>query len=452
MCLWPSCSNSAEGEPLDFLVPVPDVLPLDTTHSDLDVSGLQFRQTESFAIGTRPVAHQSPISPCDPVDRFATAEPAGPLTPVAEYSWHCFPDRDVVHFRAEHLQWWSRGMRLPPLATSSPDGTPVNQAGVLGLPSTSILIGDERIFDGTLPGGRYTATYWWDQCSPLGIEAEYFGIFHAEQGFQAGSPADIVSRPFVNALSGLEDAQLVSFPGLLEGTTTAVAHTELHSAAARFRFDFYHRNSPPNLDWEERETIRWSASLGYRYVQLEEDLTIREDLTDPAAPTTDFDIRDAFEAENHFHGGELGLAGEFEDGRWSLDLDARLSLGSHRQKVEIDGSTVITTLGVAQSFRGGLLTQSSNIGAYKRHRFAMLPELGASLGYRFRENVRFVLGYRLFFWPEVVRPGDQIDRVVNPNLLAPAVPPVAGPQRPRFAFREDDFLGQALSIGLEMNW
>lgn len=469
----PLCSTGIAAEELDFLVPVPDSLSNRTTDADPAASAPSFLQVTPVPIGTRPAARQSPIDPGHPVARFATVEPVTQVADSSEHftpslrpcagacgasgerecrCWHCCSETGLVHFRAEHLQWWSSGMRLPPLATFSPAGTPVNQAGVLGLPTTSILIGGEKIFDQSMPGGRYTVTYWWDQCSPLGIEAEYFGIFHAGQVFQAGAPADIVSRPFINALGGLEDAQLVSFPGLLEGTTTASAHTELHSAAARFRFDFYHRNSSTEVEWKERHSIRWTAFLGYRFAHLDEDLTIGEDLTDPAAPATDFDIRDSFETENHFHGGELGLAGEFEDGRWSLDLDARLSLGNHRQRVGIDGSTVITALGVAQSFQGGLLTQSTNIGTFERDRFALIPEFGASLGYRLHENVRVVAGYRLFFWSNVVRPGDQIDRVVNPNLLAPSVPPVAGPQRPRFAFQEDDFLGQALSFGVEINW
>jgi hypothetical protein len=318
-----------------------------------------------------------------------------------------------------------------------------------GAPGTTVLYGGTKIFDDSLPGGRYTATYWWDDCSPLGVEAEYFGIFEADDSFRAGSLADIVSRPFINAVSGLEDSELVSYPGLLEGTTSVTARTELHSAAARLRYDFGRANSPTCLDWKDRWSRRWAASIGYRYAQLDEGVAIREDLTDPVPPTTDFNIRDAFDTENNFHGTELALACELEDGRWSVDLDARLSLGSHQQKVRIDGSTVITTLGIPDTYTGGLLAQTSNIGTYDRSRFSVIPELGASIGYRVHKNARLVVGYRLLFWPDVVRPGDQIDRTVNPNLLPPSTPPVAGPQRPEFGFREVNFVAQALSIGCE---
>lgn len=424
------------------------------------------------------VSHREPAPPAEfrePPGHFqpikSTSQPGPPIreprTPAcstagcgagSEYSacdccvWHCQPNESRLHVRVEHLQWWSSGMNLPPLVSFSPPGTPVNQAGVLGVPGNRVLYGQDEVFDRTLAGGRYTASYWWDDCEQTGIELEYFTIFHDDEAFLAGSATDIVSRPFVNALSGLEDAELVSFPNLLEGTVSVDAHTELHSAAARLRFDIYRCNSHPGLDIADRSFFRWYAFVGYRYMQLEEDVTIREDLTDPAPPTTDFDIRDHFDAENRFHGGEFGLAGEFADGRWSLDIDARLSLGSHRQKVHIAGDTVITTFGIPQAFTGGLLTQVTNIGTHKRNEFSVIPEFGASVGYRLHENVRLVVGYRLLFWPDVVRPGDQIDRVVNPNLLAPSTPPVPGPERPRFEFHETDFLAQALSLGCEFNW
>jgi len=45
----------------------------------------------------------------------------------------------------------------------------------------------------------------------------------------------------------------------------------------------------------------------------DEELVIREDLQsrDPIAPTT-FDITDAFDTENDFHGAEVGLLLEYE--------------------------------------------------------------------------------------------------------------------------------------------
>src|SRR6476659_9640207 len=46
---------------------------------------------------------------------------------------------------AEYLLWWVEGQRIPALVTTSPPGTPLAQAGVLGLPGTSALFGHSRM-------------------------------------------------------------------------------------------------------------------------------------------------------------------------------------------------------------------------------------------------------------------------------------------------------------------
>ena len=47
----------------------------------------------------------------------------------------------------EYLNWSAKGDKLPPLVTTSPPGTPLAQAGVLGAPGTSVLFGDESVND-----------------------------------------------------------------------------------------------------------------------------------------------------------------------------------------------------------------------------------------------------------------------------------------------------------------
>ena len=42
---------------------------------------------------------------------------------------------------AEFLLWWMRGQNLPAIATTNPAGTSATQAGVLGAPGTSTIMG-----------------------------------------------------------------------------------------------------------------------------------------------------------------------------------------------------------------------------------------------------------------------------------------------------------------------
>src|SRR5262245_33785998 len=71
----------------------------------------------------------------------------------------------------EYLLWWQRGLRLPPLVTTSPVGTPREQAGVLGQPGTRILFGNSREDDNPLSGARFTLGYWLNCEHTVGIEA-----------------------------------------------------------------------------------------------------------------------------------------------------------------------------------------------------------------------------------------------------------------------------------------
>ena len=52
---------------------------------------------------------------------------------------------DHLWFRADYLLWWTSGVRLPPLVTTSPQGTALADAGVLGKAGTTILFGDETV-------------------------------------------------------------------------------------------------------------------------------------------------------------------------------------------------------------------------------------------------------------------------------------------------------------------
>jgi hypothetical protein len=187
--------------------------------------------------------------------------------------------------------------------------------------------------------------------------------------------------------------------------------------------------------------------LGYRYLQLDESVSVSENITG-IAPVGAFQINDRFRTMNQFNGFDMGIMYERCRGPWSIDLLAKLALGNTRQRVDISGSTVID--GVRQN-GGGLLAQQSNIGSYSRDRFTILPELGGRVGYQLTHNLKLKLGYTLIFWSNVVRPGDQIDLGVNPNQLPPAVGNGL-PARPEFIFRDSDYWVQGITFGGEFEW
>src|SRR5437868_8563481 len=66
----------------------------------------------------------------------AVGAPPTPVVPLAPYDDFSAPGR--LWFSADYLSGWVQPARLPPLVTTSPAGTPLAQAGVLGLPATSV--------------------------------------------------------------------------------------------------------------------------------------------------------------------------------------------------------------------------------------------------------------------------------------------------------------------------
>jgi hypothetical protein len=129
-----------------------------------------------------------------------------------------------------------------------------------------------------------------------------------------------------------------------------------------------------------------------------------------------------------------------------------MGLGNTLQTVTINGNTQTTQGGTVTNANGGLLAQRTNIGNYSRNQLGVVPELGATLGYQVSQRLRFTAGYSFIYWSNVVRPGDQIDTTVNPNLLPPENPRQTAFLNPSFAFQGTDYWIQGVSFGSEYRW
>jgi len=199
--------------------------------------------------------------------------------------------------------------------------------------------------------------------------------------------------------------------------------------------------------------------IGFRYLNLEENLAITESLRVPAGAPVDpgvgFIVSDRFETSNRFYGGQVGTKIELRRGRWTLDFTGKVALGGMNQKARIDGSTIFDVPGQGTFIAaGGLLALPTNIGTYRRNVFAVVPELGVNLSYYLTDNLRVYAGYTFLYVNSVLRPGDQIDFGVNPTQLpSTAGPgPLVGPARPAFSFRDNEFWAHGVNFGLEYRY
>jgi hypothetical protein len=329
---------------------------------------------------------------------------------------------------------------------------PASSGGILDRGATSVFGPDA--FSGGTPrsGGRFTAGLWLNDEQTWGLEGGYFFLPSRGSNFSLagdGNPgSQAIGRPFVNALTMAEDAEAVSFPGTLAGRVSVSTSSSLQGAEGNFVCNLCCGCN-----------YRVDALAGFCYFDLRENVTVTENLSVlPGVATfggTRFDIFDSFQTENQFYGGQIGARTELRWGRLFTDLTAMLALGSVTETVDINGATRQTSPGGVVTVRpGGLLALPTNIGHYSRNQFAVLPQANVAVGYQVTRHLRASVGYTFLYCSNVVRPGDQIDRVVNPTLLPTNLGPgAASPTaRPAFAFHDSDFWAQGISFGLEFRY
>lgn len=346
---------------------------------------------------------------------------------------------------AEYLLWWVEGQRIPALVTTSPLGAAPAEAGVIGLPGTSVLFGDSVFHDGARSGVRLTIGTWLDSCRSCGVGGEFFILFSQGEDFTVrsnGTP--ILARPIFNTLTQAPDSSIVAYPSLASGGVSASSESQLLGASGFFRHV---------LCGGCEYTVE--GLWGYRYLHLNERVVVDEQVLagpfppDPQNPPASFLVHDSFRTQTQFHGGDVGLAAYVTRGRFVLSALAKLGVGANVRDLRIEGSTGMSVPGsLPTNFNGGLLTVGRT-GETSDCVFALVPEVRLGVGYQITDCIRLSVGYNAMWWTNVARAGDQINLAVNPNLLTPPLVPVAV-QPP--AIRDTTLWIQGLSLGLLFNY
>jgi hypothetical protein len=192
-----------------------------------------------------------------------------------------------------------------------------------------------------------------------------------------------------------------------------------------------------------------SLLAGFRYIELNESLSIVRDtfcLT-PGCGDGVTTVSDNFGTRNRFFGGQVGVDYEYRTGRWIFGANGKVALGDMYQSVAINGVTAgnpaeIPAGGPVTLGPTGLLAQGSNSGRFHRDRFAVVPEVGLKVGYQITDNLSVFAGYSVLYMSDVVRPGEQIDLVVDKN----------GNLHPRVPFRGSGVWIQGFNGGLEWKY
>jgi hypothetical protein len=317
------------------------------------------------------------------------------------------------------------------------------------MPRTRVLLGNYPLDTEERSGGRFTAGYWFDDEQLLGVETAFLFLAKRSVDFGFNSSGDQVSplltRPFFNLNARSEDVDPVATPGQQAGHITTSSSSRLLGAEVNARSKFLQYN------W-----YRIDLLAGFRYVELEENLRIAEQLTElPVGMGNRTLLTDGFSTRNWFYGGQLGSLAELHCGPWVVDLTSKVALGNTVQVSNISGGTIIVDPVKAPSFFPvGLLALQTNSGRFSRSKFAVVPEGGVNVSYRFTDHLRASVGYTFLYCSDVARPGTDIDRVINVTQLPSARGPgsVSSPFRPATLSPSTDFCTQGINFGLEFRY
>jgi hypothetical protein len=354
---------------------------------------------------------------------------------------------------AEYLLWWTKSPSLPPLVTTSlPVFSPFDPSeGVLGVGSTRVVVDDGTFGNDLHNGGRFGVGYWFGTEQRWGVEGSGFFLGRNAATFTAdGSTLPIIARPFTIANNNQPFSEVIATPDPLNPLIGSVAvdyDTALWGGEVNLR-RFLDKTGCARLD----------LVSGFRFVQLNEQLRISEFSVRPADMATGFAM-DEFRTENDFYGWQFGLVGEIRRGRWFATATGKVALGTMFQSSQISGQQSVILGGVPTSAVGGLLAlPGANIGTQTQNKFACVPEVGVNIGYHLGPRCRIFVGYNFLYLSNVLRPGDQIDPVLDvtriPNFSRPefaAFTPLAQP-RPAPRLKDSDFFAQGLTFGLQLTW
>ena len=326
--------------------------------------------------------------------------------------------RPHLWISADYVRSWLKPDHLTtPLATT---GSPTDPSpGALGQPGTSDLFGD-RIGLGGFNGIQGSVGMFLDEENRWAVEWRGLYILPHSSHDTAQSDADgnpVITRPFFNVVNQAQSAFADALPGFLAGGIAIDAKSEIFGSELNTHYNFYSSNC-----------LRAGALIGFRYLHLDESLTIQDNVAPlvnnfltfqgmPVGIGSSVWDQDRFQTTNNFFGGQIG--GEMSwEGRWVVASGfAKVAIGGTTEHVNINGTTMLFSPEGNQVGGGGILALPSNMGQQNRTVFGIVPEFGLNVGVKVTPHVLLSAGYSFLLWNQVARPGRQIDPNLNPSMV-----------------------------------
>jgi|GEM_PF-1172997 len=354
----------------------------------------------------------------------------------------CGNDRHLQRMRTAGVcQWFGSvelllmfrsGDTLPILATTSAGGQGEGALPIGPPGDTRVLFGGQRVLDDVTAGGRVTIGTWLDDYQCRSLVFRGWGTGDESYSYSTDSTrTPVIARPFrnVSAATPVNDSLVISAPGLNRtGSLSISGSSEVYGGDIAIR-----------QQWKSGLGGVVEVLYGYQHMRMNEDLTISSSTLElPNA----IDVRDHFDAENEFHGGQIGLATRYREGCWSFNGLIKVAGGSVRRSALREGSTTIGP--PSTTTPEGLLVRGSNAGMTRDSTFGWVPELDATLGYRYTQHLDFTIGYHLIAMTDAL----QVSGMIDPQLAVNTDFPT-GPASPSSGLRFDTFHVHGIHFGLQ---
>lgn len=387
--------------------------------------------------------------------------------------------------RSEYLGWKLAKSPLPlPLVTSASfsDSIP----GAIGQPGTKVLLGNKSVDIRWQNGFKFSAGTTLTHDPRIRLEGSYFLLPQAKTvktlntSGEPGAPNLAVPIYDVTGfwgLNGVPGETVYLLPGPLAGDPGFEGHFSLKLSNL---FQGAEINCFAGLGC--KDGLSFEGLGGLRWVQIQENLTFSANtktVLDVSFPPGFYNTKDRFKTSNNFFGAQLGVKAQYKRCNWLLNMTSKACLGVLNQSVFIhgrgetlDGNLFYSIKGPAHLV-GGVLAQPSNMGKHKRNLFAAIFETNLNVGYQISNYLEIFLGYNIILIGNVARPGDQMNRKINPTLTGladvsretvgigsgpipfgdsgPAEAP-QGSEEPKFHFKTRLFWAQGLTSGFSVRF
>ncbi|QDV69385.1 hypothetical protein Poly24_31000 [Rosistilla carotiformis] len=370
--------------------------------------------------------------------------------------------------RVEALLWWAEDRDSPALISSNenfgvrPVVPDFNNSG------TSVLFGgQDGIQSDMMVGNRIDFGSYLDDDHTYGIGGRIYGLWNGANTVSVNSNGSGPSYgvPFFDTaalppLGGDPLGIAIGTFGLLPiGLDLGGGQVVTGNVTATSELDFIGSEVYGRALMARTADFRVDLIGGYTFHSLDDSIhlsgrsTVNNTVAGNLSPANIYDFSDAFEAENTFHGGQIGFETQVVKGRFMFSSLTKVHLGNMNQRVRIDGSSRYETVGGATLVAGdrGLLVQG-NEGVYERDSFTFAPEANVKLGYRVCKCATVNVGYSLMMWSDVALAGNHIDNRIDSTRTEAGINAPTRTNTPTFEFDTDSFFMHGLDLGLTFTY